>query len=108
MSTTASQIAADVVRTLKREDAYELLPEIVNELQKELYRNTDITVVSAVRLSESDQSALEKRLAERWGDHQVLHTVDPSLLSGFLIKFQDTVIDLTGKQALADFKQELS
>lgn len=102
------EIAADVIKLLKKEDRYDWLPEIVAELQKELFRNADITVISAVMLAETEQKSLEKQLVERWGEHQVLYVVDPSLLSGLLIKFQDTVIDLTGRNDLAEFRQALS
>jgi len=102
------ELATDMIRLLKKEDHYDWLPEIAAALQKEMYRNTDITVVSAVELSVSDRKPLEERLLKRWGEHRVLYVVDSSLLTGLLIKFRDTVIDLTGRQAVSEFKQELS
>jgi len=102
------QIAADVIRVLKKEDRYDWLPEIVGELKKELYRNADITVISAVPVPPADRKELERRLEARWGEHRVLYAVDPGVLSGMLIKFQDTVIDLTGQAGLTAIRQSLS
>ena len=52
------ELATDMIRLLKKEDHYDWLPEIAAALQKEMYRNTDITVVSAVELSVSDRNGI--------------------------------------------------
>jgi len=105
---TAEQISQQIIRLLKEHDQYALLPEVVHLLQEEAYRNQDISVICAVPLQAKEEKELRESLLKKWGEHRVVISVDPILLTGLMIKFQDKVIDLSGRAALHNLKQELS
>jgi len=107
MSTQAKAVAQELVAILKKEDLYELLPEITKELEAEVDRSHDISVISAVELTGPERKEVEEFVTKKWGDHRVVLSVDPVLLSGMLITFRDIVLDLSGKNALTSLKQEL-
>jgi ATP synthase F1 delta subunit len=103
----ANDIAKNFIHYLKEQERYDALKDIVSLLQEELFRNHDITVITAAPLDMKQQAELEKKLIEKWGEHRILVSADPSLLSGLIIRFQDTIIDLSGKNKLNDLAQEL-
>jgi ATP synthase F1 delta subunit len=101
------QIAERFIAYLKEQGQYENLSEIVDVLQKEAFRRQEIHLISAETLSESEQTDLKKTLTAKWGDHPLIFTVDPVLLSGMIIKFRDKIIDLSGKSKLTNLAQAL-
>ena len=103
----ASDISKNFIQYLKEQERYDILKDIVPLLQEELYRNQDITVITASPLEPSQRTDLEKKLTEKWGEHRFLISTDPALLSGLIIRFQDTIIDLSGKNKLNELAQEL-
>lgn len=105
---TAATITKRFLDYLKEEHLDELLPDIARELSKEAERRQVITVVSAAAFSKAESESLEKQLVAAWGEHDVVFTVDPSILSGFLVAFRDRVIDMSGRTALTDLSQHLS
>jgi F0F1-type ATP synthase delta subunit len=109
MSTDISgeQIARQIIDYLAEEGWSDRLPEIVRILEKEAYRNQEITVISAVPLSEEELTEVRRMLTDKWGEHPLVTLVDPALLSGMLIRFGHTVIDLTGKQHLRSLAAHL-
>jgi F0F1-type ATP synthase delta subunit len=107
MKAAATNLAKAFVTYLKDEEQYVLLPEIVQELQDEVLRNQDISVIAATELSTKEQAEITKELTEKWGDHRVIFTVDPTILSGIIVRFQDIILDLSGKQGLRDLKETL-
>lgn len=108
MKATAETIAKRFVTYLKEEEVYGLLPEVTKLLQEEVWRNQDITVISAAPLSEADKKAVTKQVTDTWGEHPVVYTVDSHLLSGMIIRFQDNIIDLSGRHNLKNLKETLS
>ena len=104
---TPEKIVSSFISYLKEQEQYESLAEIISLLEKELYRNQDITVITAVELEAKEKKELESSLFKKWGEHQVVFAVDPILLSGTIVKFQDRIIDTSGKNALTDLKHEL-
>ncbi len=104
---TPSHIAREIIALLKEKDSYDQLPAIAHLLQEEAQRNQDIHVISAVPMSEKEQKEVHQQLAKEWGEHPLVVTVDPVLVSGMVIKFQDKIIDLSGKHALQDLKNAL-
>jgi ATP synthase F1 delta subunit len=103
----AREISKNFIQYLKEQGRYDILKDIVTLLHEELYRNQDITVITAAPLEDKQHHELEKKLTEKWGEHRILISVDPSLLSGLIIRFQDTIIDLSGKNKLNELAQEL-
>lgn len=100
-------IAQDIIRFLKENSLYEHLEAITGYLQEEADRNHDISVISAAALSEPELDELTSLLVQKWGEHRVIITVDPSILSGIIVRFKDYIIDASGKNALRQLKQEL-
>lgn len=104
---TPHQIAQEFIAYLKKEKLIEQLPALIKELTAEAERNQDITITSAAPLSEREQAEFRRQLSKKWGEHRLLFTVDPILLSGAIISFKDQLIDLSGRGALADLSQNL-
>ena len=96
----ATSIAETIISHLKKEGQYDMLPAVVDVLQKEVFRSKTITIISAAPLEDKDETALKKMLFEKWGEHELAMTVDPTLLSGLIIRFQDQLIDMSGKNSL--------
>lgn len=103
----AEELSSIVLEHLTRTNQREILGEVVDRLQKELFRSHDITVVSATRLSKTESDELTKNLTKKWGEHEVEFLIDPSLLSGIIVRFQDQIIDMSGKHNLSQLEQEL-
>lgn len=103
----AETISREFIELLKKNDIYEQLPEIVRDLQAEVLRNQDITVTSAEELSDAERQDLISTLTKQWGEHRVVFTIDPVVLSGLMVSFQDKIIDMSGRGKLAALAQEL-
>ena len=103
---TARDIAATFISYLKEQGQEDQLETLVGYLQEELYRNHDITVISATELDQDERSALEKKLTATWGEHRIIISVDPTIVSGMIVRFRDTLIDLSGKHQLEGLAQE--
>ena len=104
---TSEHIAKEIVEYLKKHNRYDMLPQVVKELESEVYKNQDITIVSAIALNEDEKSTITKLVVKKWGDHSIHFYLDPALLTGLLIKFQDKIIDMSGKYSLSQLRQEL-
>lgn len=94
---STADISRSFVEYLKEQGLYGHLPEIVGHLQKEAERSKAITVVSALPLTKEEQKELTATLHKRWGQHDLVFTVDSTLMSGLLISFEDQLIDLSGR-----------
>lgn len=105
---TAKVLTENFLAYLKEEGLHDLLPDIAVGLSREADRRQNITVMSAAALSEKEQAELTKTLTAKWGERDIVFTVDSSLLSGMIIAFRDQVIDMSGRQALTDLNQKLS
>jgi F0F1-type ATP synthase delta subunit len=103
----AKVLADQIISTLKKEAKYELLPGIIEVLREESYRSQEIHLLSAVKLESDQLKELKTILEQKWGEHPIVEAVDPALLSGLVVKFQDQVLDLSGKYQLEDLKQKL-
>ena len=101
-------IAERFLKLLSEQNQLQMLPEIIEVLQEQAWRNLDIQVVSSQSLSETEQKQLKGVLIDRFGEHRVIFAHDPVLLSGLLVKFGDQVIDLSGRKGLKDLNQALS
>lgn len=102
-----SKLAVSFVDYLKEQELYNELPAIVQTLQDELYRNRDIIVISARELTSEEKTQLDIVVTTKWGEHHVVYTVDTSLVSGFIIKFMDQVIDASGRGDLANLAEHI-
>ena len=104
---TPQDIASSFIEYLKEQGRSDELPLIVEALQKEVFRNQDVTVITAETLPDTDRHELEKKLNAKWGEHRILFSQDPTLISGMLIRFGNEVIDLSGRTRLTDLREHL-
>ncbi len=105
---TVRTITESFLEYLAEQELSGLLPDIAVSLSREADRRQVITVMGATEVPEGEKAALIKTLTEKWGDHPVEFTFDPSLLSGMIIAHKDQVIDMSGRTALNDLSQKLS
>lgn len=103
----AETFVHELIAVLKDKEAYGMLPEIVKLLEEEVFRNQDISVISATELSAAQQKEISKELIAKWGEHKVVFSTDQAILSGMLIRFQDNILDLSGKGALKELRTSL-
>lgn len=104
---TATKISQEFISYLQEHELYDLLPDVVRELEKESFRSKEITVISSIELSPAEKKDLESTLQGKWGEHPFVYTVDPVILSGMIVKFEDKIIDMSGRGKLTDLAQEL-
>jgi ATP synthase F1 delta subunit len=104
---TPLKISQQFIAFLKEQELYELLPEIVTELEKESFRSKEISLISAVELSAAEKKEIESTLKAKWGEHPFIYTTDAVILSGMIVKFEDKIIDMSGRGKLTDLAQEL-
>ncbi len=104
---TAKTIAERFITYLKEEEQIEHLEEIAGYIQAEALRRQEIHVISALELDAKERKSLEKTLHEKWGEHPTIFTCDPIILSGVIIKYSDTIIDLSGRASLTDLATHL-
>lgn len=104
---TAQSLADTIIAFLKEQNHYQELAEVAELLQKEAFRSKVITVISALTLDPEEQQAILNTATKKWGDHPISFLVDSSLVSGLLIRFQDQVIDMTGKNSLKQLAETL-
>ena len=99
----------DVLATNKR---LSLIAQIANEYGRRCQALNDtqnVTVISAVALNESSQKAIITNL-EKQGLKKISleNIVDPSILGGFVLKFDDNELDASIKNKLTRIKREFS
>ena len=104
---TSHSIASEISHFLKEQGLYEQLPAVVKELEAEVYRNHDITILTPAELSKEEKTKLEKTLTEKWGEHRFVYILDQALLSGILIRFRDQLIDMSGRFKLDELGKAL-
>jgi len=89
-----------------------LIAQIANEYDRKCQALNDtkkVTVISAVALNESSQKAIITNLEKQGLKNISLeNTVDPSILGGFVLKFDDNQFDASIKNKLTRIKREFS
>ncbi len=104
----AKRIATELLDYLKQEGLLEHLPALTEELQQEVWRNQDISVISAEELPEAQKKELAHSLTAKWGEHRIVYSIDSTIVSGIVIRYQSNVIDLSGRRSLQDLAHTLS
>ena len=105
---TPAKLADGILEYLQKQEAFSALPTIIERLQRELALQQAITIVSAAPLSKDDAKKLQQKALAAWGEHPVELLVDEALLSGFLLRYRDQLIDLSGKGRLTQLQTSLS
>ena len=70
MSEIATTISQDLVAILQRQGLEQYLPEIAEQLTKASARVQEVTIVSAIPLTEEERTKLSAWATERWGEQQ--------------------------------------
>ena len=93
------------------EDQVKVLESLVSQLhhlEREVEPDKRATVKSAVPLTPSERSELEKKLTGHFGDGLLLRwEVDPSLLGGIVVRVGDKIIDGSVAGKLEALKRSL-
>ena len=89
--------AKNFIATLAANRRLDLLPEIAaryEQLRAEAERVIDVTVTSAVALSDAQRAAITRALGKRLEREVRLHcSLDPALIGGAVVRAGDLVID---------------
>lgn len=102
----AQQFADAIITMLRLRGNLDLLPELVEELRREVeLSHHEIIVESAIELSTEEIGKLLASISQKLGyqPHLVQH-VDPDLLAGIRLHVGDRVIDVTLKHRLEELK----
>jgi F-type H+-transporting ATPase subunit delta len=87
-------------------------PDVAAEfraLVRELERQLDVHVTSAIELSSDLRTKLEQRLSESTGKQVRLHaSVDPSIIGGLVVRHGDTLVDTSLRGRLDQLRLALS
>lgn len=105
---TATSVAAALSQYLKDEGRYDQLPEVIAALQEEVYRNQEISVILAAAATPAEEKAITAEVTAKWGEHPVNFFVDATILSGMILRFQDNILDLSGRRNLKDLATALN
>lgn len=104
---TAQEITNTVIEYLKVNDLYSELPAVNKLLNDELYRNHDVTIISAEPLAKPELDSISKLVTEKWGEHKIITTVDDALVNGIIVKFMDQIIDMSARDSLKQLETQL-
>jgi len=96
---------------LAREGAVDRLPAIVEDFERYSQGEAQALhseVISAVALSEAQQTHITKDLRQRYGDRlEVRFSVDPSLIGGLIIRVGDQVLDNSLRTRLSAIQRNM-
>ncbi|MBC8569839.1 ATP synthase F1 subunit delta [Zongyangia hominis] len=80
-----------------------------NDIYNSDHNRMEFTAVTAVALSDTLKERLRRKLKMTTGAEIVLHTqVDPALLGGMVLRFQNEQIDASVKSKLEDIRRKIS
>ncbi len=93
------QCGQNLIKLMAENNRLNILPDVAalfSELKNEYEKTVEVTVTSAVELSEKQQDSLVQSLEKRLAKKVKLNCrVDEAVVGGLLIKAGDTVIDST-------------
>lgn len=115
LSASGGRCPADVdgfLEVLIREDLWDLLPAMREELRTDFFRRTgqeDVFITSSEPLPQSEQSRLVQALSGSLGGKKVRDhwTVDPQMIGGLMIRVGTHVWDGSLKGRLNQMRREL-
>lgn len=108
----AEKIIAGFIKFLRASGKLELLPQILELLEKEAKKikgeNTAV-VTSAKPLDEEELREIEKHLIYLFGRKlAIINQVDPTVIGGFVIQVSDKVVDLSLNNYLESLEEKIS
>ncbi len=105
-------LVRNVLKVLVDHQRLEEVAEVAADyraLVKELERQLDVHVTSAVELSDDLRTKLEQRLGESTGKQVRLHaSVDPAIIGGLVVRHGDTLVDTSLRGRLDQLRLALS
>jgi F-type H+-transporting ATPase subunit delta len=105
------QVTYDFLMLLLDKNREENLPEIIDHYMKSLDEYRGIVrgkLLTAHPFSESQKKALSAKLSEQTGKKILIEEeIDQSLIGGFVVRLEDTVIDTSLKNQLDKLRQNL-
>lgn len=111
MKKETRQIVSGLLRYLKLRRQLHLLPEIVQELEKQagqLAPENLALITSAYKLSDLERKLIKNQLESLFGRKLTLQLkVDPNIISGIVVRVADRVIDLTMSKDLEELTRKL-
>lgn len=81
-----------------------------NDLIKKASGVLEIEIISARPLSEVSDNSLKKYLSNKSGasDVSISAEIDESIIGGFILRYDDKVVDASLKQSLVNFEKQIS
>ncbi|HEY9069131.1 MAG TPA: ATP synthase F1 subunit delta [Candidatus Ozemobacteraceae bacterium] len=105
-------LTAEFLGTLLRRHRFDLLPSIAEEVDRQYNIIKNITCVhvrSAVTLTPAERERLTKALSRRVRGTVILHeTVEPSMMGGLILRFEDRVLDTSLRTSLKNLRERLA
>jgi F-type H+-transporting ATPase subunit delta len=105
------QVTYDFLMLLLDKNREENLPEIIDHYMKSLDEYRGIVrgkLLTAHPFNESQKKALSDKLSEQTGKKILMEEeIDQSLIGGFVVRLEDTVIDTSLKNQLDKLRQNL-
>lgn len=107
------EVMVNFIKFIARQRDFKKFDEIISELDKILQAENDevkVELTSARHLSVEAMKSLKAYLVKKTGSEKILITegVDASILGGFIVRYDDKVIDGSLKQNLLYFQKQLS
>ena len=106
-----SNLGQTIIEFLKKHHQLDKLPDLINFLQTQTPQDfpEKIFVITSVPLTSSQKRTLTQILHQQINPKiPIVFQIDPQLIGGLVIKYQDKILDLSIKGRLNKIKQELS
>jgi len=107
----SAPLMAEFLKTLLGRHRFDLLPLISEELDRQYNIKKNITRVhvrSAVALTPAERTRLTAALSRRVRGSIILQeTVEPSMMGGLILRFEDRVLDTSIRTSLKNLRERL-
>lgn len=104
-------LTADFIKTLLKRHRFDLIQMVAEETERlyHIHRHiTQVHVRSAVALTDAERKRLSAALSRRVQGSVILHeTVEPRLMGGLVLRFEDRVLDSSVQTSLKNLKERL-
>lgn len=100
------------LKLLQEKNQLSQITEIITEIEtldNKVHHRIQVEVTSALRLDETTIKKLEKFIHHRTGAKEVIweKKIDKDILGGVILKFQDTVLDMSLAETLEALAEEI-
>ena len=106
-----SDLTLDFLSVLSKNGRIMFLPAVYSEFKKLYYKQNkivEVTAVTSMKMSAELKEKLVKKLEKTSGNKVILvEKLDPSILGGIILKYQDTEIDASVASGLEHIKAQI-